>query len=222
MFGTIWRTTLRAGVVLGFAASGFSVPARQFSGDLVRTDAGSTSFLSGKLYVSHDKVRIETFEFPGGFFLVLADANSAHFVRPTQKTLMDAMQSSQLSQMFIIVDPEDPCTRWQAMAQVAGVAAEGTKWRCERLNDEIINGRRAAKFRGASPKNREYFAWIDPELRFPVRLQDEDEAIVDLANIHEAPQAESLFVVPTDYLKFDPQQLIDRLKHSDVWVEQAR
>jgi hypothetical protein len=41
-------------------------------------------------------------------------------------------------------------------------------------------------------------------------------------NIHEAPQPESLFVVPAGYRKFDPQQLVDRVRQSDVWVEPPR
>jgi hypothetical protein len=57
--------------------------------------------------------------FPAVFF-VLGGPGTAYFVRPAQKIFMDARQSSQLIQMFVFVDPYDPCTRWRAMAVIAG------------------------------------------------------------------------------------------------------
>ena len=39
------------------------------------------------------------------------------------------------------------------------------------------------------------------------------------AIIVDAPQPSSLFAVPPDYRKFDPMQLINQIKQSDVWVE---
>ena len=219
MFKPVPMAALVVGAALGLAFSGHSASAQQFSADLARTDAGGTATRAGKLNVSHDKVRIETSDLPAGFFLVLAGTNTAYFVRPAQKIFMDAKQSSPLTQVFVAVDPDDPCTRWQARAEIAGGANEGTKWRCERIGDDTVNGRRTIKYRGISPGNRQHFGWIDPQLRFPVRLQYEDGTVVDLVNIQEKPQPESLFVVPAGYRKFDPQQLIDRIKQSDVWVE---
>jgi hypothetical protein len=67
------RAALRVGAALGIVVSGLSASAQQFSGDLVRTDAGSTILRpAGKLNVSRDKVRIETTDVPGGFSLFLA------------------------------------------------------------------------------------------------------------------------------------------------------
>src|SRR5258708_21815658 len=42
--------------------------------------------------------------------------------------------------------------RWQAMAQIAGVTDQGPTWRCERIDDEAIAGRRTIKYRGSSPR----------------------------------------------------------------------
>jgi hypothetical protein len=229
MFKTVWRDALRVGAVLALVVSGFSAPAQQFSGDLVRfsgdlvrTDAGGTTpRLAGKLKVLRDKVRMETPDVPSGFFLVLGEIDAAYFVMPAQRIFMDAKQSSQLTQVFVVVEPDDPCTRWRAMAKLAGPANESTEWRCQRINDETINARRAVKYLVISPVNRRYFGWIDRQLRFPVRLQYEDGAVLDLVNIQEAPQPESLFILPPGYRKFDPQLLINRIKQSDVWVEPA-
>jgi hypothetical protein len=222
MLKTISKAAFRVGAALGLALSGFSAAAQQFSGDLVRTDARATTTRPvGKINVFQDKVRLETSDVPGGFFLVLGDSGTAYFVRPAQKIFMDARQSSHLIQMFVVVGLDDPCTRWRAMAMIAGAANETTEWRCERISDDIVNGRRVIKYWGISPANRKYLVWIDPQLHFPVRLRYEDGTILDLVDIQDALEPESLFVVPADYRKFEPQRLIDRIKQSDVWVEAA-
>ena len=176
---------------------------------------------AGKLNVLNNNVRIETSDVPGGFFLVLGDTDAAYFVRPAQKIFMDAKQSSLLTQVFVAVDPNDPCGQWQAAGRIAGAADQTKEWHCERSSDDAVDRRRTIKYQAISPQGRRYFGWIDPQLRFPVSLQSEDGAVVDLINIQEAPQPESLFVIPAGYQKFDPQRLIDRIKQSDVWVEPA-
>jgi hypothetical protein len=210
---------LGLGALVWFAVSGTPAPAQQFSADIVRRDAGSASPRTiGKLNVSNGKVRIETSDVPAGFFIVRGDAKAAYFVRPAQRTFMDARQSSQLTQMFVAVDPDDPCPQWQAMAKNAG-AADGAELRCERVGPDTLDGRSTIKYQSISSQNRSYLSWIDPRLNFPVRVQIEGGAVFNLTNISELPQPEGLFEVPEDYRKFDPQQLIERIKQSDVWVE---
>lgn len=195
-------------------------PAQQFSADLVRMDAGGAgSRPAGKLNVSDGRVRIETSDLLEGYFLVLGDAGATYFLRPAAKVFMDAKQSSLLTQLLVAVDPDDPCRQWQAAAVIAGAAGPGAQWRCERGGDDTVSGLRTIKYRATSPQGRQHFGWIDPQLRFPVRLQMDDGAVVDVANIAAAPQPERLFAVPAAYRKFDPQQLIDRIRHSDVLVE---
>ena len=222
MLSTTPITALALGAALWLATSALSALAQQFSADLIRTDAGGLEPRpAGKLNVLNKKVRIETSDVPGGFFLVLGDADAAYFVRPAQKIFMDAKQSSLLTQVFVAVDPSDPCRQWQAAARIAGAADQSTEWRCERNGDDTVDQHRTIKYQAISPQGRRYFGWINPQLRFPVRLQSEDGAVVDLVNIQEAPQLQSLFVVPAGYRKFDPQRLIDRIKQSDAWVEPA-
>jgi hypothetical protein len=220
MFNTIPITRLALGTALWLVASALAAPAQQFSADLIRTDAGGADPRpAGKLNVLNKNVRIETSDVPDGFFLVLGNADAAYFVRPAQRIFMNAKESSLLTQLLVAVDPNDPCRQWQAAARIAG-ANQSRQWRCERSGDDM-DQQRTIKYQAISPQGRRYFGWIDPQLRFPVRLQSEDGAVVDLVNIREALQPESLFVVPAGYRKFDPQRLIDRLKQSDVWVEPA-
>jgi hypothetical protein len=131
-----------ARAAFGIAGSlvGISAHAQQFSADLVHRNAGGElAGRTGKLNVSNGKVRIETPDVPTGIFIVYADLNAAYFMRPAQHTFMDAMQSSQLTQLLVVIDPDDPCRQWQAMAKVAGVVRDGSQWRCERIGHDTID-----------------------------------------------------------------------------------
>jgi hypothetical protein len=192
----------------------------QFSADLIYDNAGGrTAAHSGKLNVADRKIRIEPPDLPVGFFIVRGDAAAAYFVKPAQRVFMDAKQSSELTQLLVPVDPDNPCPQWQAMAQTAGVTDQGPTWRCERIDDESIAERRTIKYRGISPREDRYLIWIDPRIDFVVKLEANDGSTVEVANIQEGPQPEQLFEIPAGYVKFDPQKLIDRIKQSDVWVE---
>jgi hypothetical protein len=207
------------GVAVWLAAAS-AAQAQQFSADLVyRTVAGEAASAMGKINVSNRKVRIEPPDLPIGFFIVRADVSAAYFVRPALKTFMDAKQSSKLTQLLVPVDPEDPCRQWQAMAQIAGAPHDAEKWRCVRIGNDSVDGRTTTKYQAISPRKERYFGWIDPRLNFLIRFEAEDGTAVDVINIQEMLQHDSLFEIPADYRKFDPQQLIERIKHSDVWVE---
>jgi hypothetical protein len=70
----------------------------------------------------------------------------------------------------------------------------------------------------AGPKDEEK-RWIDPALRFPVKIVRGDGSAIELQRIESGPQPDSLFEVPAGYRRFDPERLIERIKQSDVWVE---
>jgi hypothetical protein len=217
MFNTMPITALALGAALWLAASTLSASAQQFSADLIRTDSGGVEPRpAGKVNVLNNNARIDTSDMPGGFFLVLGDA--AYFVRPAQKIFMNAKQSSLLTQVFVVVDPNDPCREWQAAARIAGAADQTKEWRCERVGDESIAERRTIKYRAMSPRKQQYLIWIDPRIDFVVKLEADDGSVVEVANIEEGPQPAQLFEIPAGYLKFDPQKLIDRIRQSDVWV----
>jgi hypothetical protein len=135
---------------------------------------------------------------------------------------MDAKQSSPLTQLLVHVDPNDPCRQWQVMENIAGTSDAGGEWRCELLGGDVVDGRETMKYLVTSRQNRRSYRWIDPQREFPVRSETEDGTVVALRNIVDAPQPSSLFAVPPDYAKFDPMDLIEQLKRSDVWVEPPR
>jgi hypothetical protein len=172
---------------------------------------------AGKLRVTDDKVLIETPEFADGFFLIEGAKPAAVFVRPAARTFMEARQSSRLTQVFVRVDPEDPCRTWQAMARGAGVA-DHEGWRCERVGEETIDGHRVIAYRAVSPQGRQLLGWIDAVRKFPLRIKSEDGATVTAQNVRDEPQPAPLFEIPAGFRKFDPQILIQQIKQSDVWV----
>jgi hypothetical protein len=198
------------------------VQAQQFSADLVATVDGPAAAPAGTLRVFNGKVRIETPDFADGFFLADGGNHDAYFVQPARRVFMDARQSSRLPQLFVPVDPADPCQRWRTMAKLAGTAEAGDPWQCERTNEEVIGGRRAVAYRATLPSGKHFTGWIDPDLKFPLRIEMEDGAMITVSNIQEAPQPAGLFDIPAGFNKFDPQALIDRIKQSDVWVEPPR
>lgn len=214
------RLLLALGIVAGLPFLGGRAQAQEFSADLVSTNAaGQPDGHSGKIFVSNRHVRIETPDLPDGFLFVDGDHDATYFVRPAQRVFMDAKQSSRLTQLFVPVDPHDPCRQWQAMARIAGAADGGGRWRCERVGQEAPGEGDTIEYLAISPQDQRSHGWIDPRLKFLIRLQAEDGTAIDLENIRQGQQPSSLFEIPAGYHKFDPLRLIERIKQSDVWVE---
>lgn len=219
----LWLGLLGLAGALGY--TGAPAQAQQFSADLVSADLVSTAVpgapavSSGKLHVLDDKVRIETPNFPDGFFVSDGANRTAWFARPAARIFMDAGQSSRLSRLLVPVDPGDPCRQWQAAATLAGAPNESGPWRCERIGEARIEGRDAAIYRATPSPGHDVLAWIGLQLKFPLKIQTEGGGVIAVTNIQEAPQPESLFEIPQAFRKFDPQALIRRIKQSDVWVD---
>jgi hypothetical protein len=207
------------GLAAGAMVTDFAA-AQEFSATLIASGAENmASGPPGRINVSGGKVRIATPEIVTGFFLVDAGTDTAYFVRPTQHVYMEARQSSILAQIFVPLDPDDPCARWQAMAKLSGAAANGRTWQCERAGEETLDGRLVTIWRAVSPQQRAFAAWIDRELKFPLRITTNFGTSFSLTEIVQTAQPASLFRIPPNFKKFDPQGLIDRIKQSDVWVE---
>jgi len=218
-----WLRLLGLGaLVSALGGGGAPAQAQHFSADLVRTAIhGGATASFGKLRVSDDKVRIETPDFPDGFFLIDGASRAAYFARPGERVFMDARQSSRLTQLFVPLDLGDPCLQWQAMAKLAGAADRNDPWRCERVGEESAGGRDVVVYRAISSPGQEFLGWIDPKLKFPLRIRLEDGMSISVENIREEPQPARLFEIPSGFGKFDPQALLKRIKQSDVWVEET-
>jgi hypothetical protein len=204
-------------VLLALLSFNAQLQAQEFSADLVRTRPGAALIPAGRLMVRDGDVRIETPELPDGFFLIDGGKPAAYFVRPAMHLFMDAKQSSRLTRWFVPVDPDDPCRQWQAMRQVAG-EAQPDDMRCERVGEDMIDGRRMIAYRAIADGSERFVGWIDPTHGFPMRIDSRDGDIIDAKNIQDTPQPASLLQVPQGFRKFDPEALIQRVKQSDAWV----
>jgi hypothetical protein len=204
---------MRAFSVLAFstailAGAAAAADAQQFSADIMRIDPqGAPAVKAGTLRVADGKVRIETPDLPDGFFLIDTERDAAWFVRPSRRQYMEARQSSRLTQIFVPVDPAEPCGQWRRAASRAG---DLRAWHCSAVG--------AAFELSAGPQDHEK-RWIDSALRFPVKAERADGSMLELQHIERAAQSERLFQIPADFHRFDPEQLIKRIKQSDVWAE---
>jgi hypothetical protein len=223
--------TETAGSIL---VSARSVPQPEFFADIVgRDDQGSTPAGTAKLYVANGKIRIETPDAPDGFFLIDAAAGSIFFVRPAQRVFMDAKRSTRLTQIFVRVDPNDACRQWRLAKEIAGspslspgttstsASVSEPAWHCLKLETASTNGTGLVEYRVQSADGRSSRRWVDPSLGVPVAAQSADGATLALEHVQVGAQPANLFVVPPGYRKFDPQTVIDRIKHSDVWAERV-
>jgi hypothetical protein len=197
--------------------------AQEFSADVTTADAEGRFIEAGKLSVSSGKVHFETPDVPNAFFLVSSDVNGAYLIKPTQRVYMDAGQASRVILLFVSVNSDDPCPQWLAMIKLTGIpdqnSRQETQWHCNRVGSDTISGRNTVRFQAATLDGRRRTGWIDPLLRFPLKIAAEDGTTFELRNIVEEAQPRSRFEIPPEFIKFDPRQLIEHLKKSDVWVD---
>lgn len=206
-----------------FASTGApaDVEPRAFSADIANLNgAGEPLGATARLHAADHKARIEIGG-ADGFFLSDSDAGTALFVRSTQRLYMDARQSTPLTYIFVSVDPHDPCPRWQAAAATAGLK-DTAEWRCELIERETLDQREILEYRVATPDGPLSYGWVDAAIGFPVKWQAADGKVFVLENIQFQAQPASLFCIPSDYRKLDPQALLERIKHSDVWPDSSK
>ncbi|WP_375778444.1 hypothetical protein ACE103_04220 [Bradyrhizobium sp. ma5] len=216
----MWKDSRRATACLFAMAILANAPmpaaAQQFSADLVARKDNTVTAM-GTLRVSERKARIDPTALPDGFFLLDTAKPAAYFVRPAAHVFMKAMQSSPLTQLFVPVDPSDPCRQWLAMAQLSAPVDVAT-WQCRRDGEEAIAERNTDVYRVAAPSGLSFTGWVDRARGFPVQIKTADGTVIVADHIRDEPQPAQTFEIPAGLRKFDPQALIRRIQQSDVWV----
>lgn len=201
----------------------FDAAAREFSATMaITSEKGEPGVTTGRVLVMDEKVRLELPDFPDAYFLVDPAAGIGYFVKPSRRVFMDARQSSALTPILIVVDPDNPCPQWQVVALITGLGSEAHPWQCRRLEAARLGARDTVRYQAIAPDTRSYDVWIDRALNFPVRVRAAVGAAVEITDIVEAPQPPIAFEIPAKFSKFNPQGLIDRIRQSDVWVEQPQ
>jgi hypothetical protein len=214
-----YAALLAAGIGAGAAVSAQEPSPPAFSAQIIsRNAAGVRIDKAAKIYVADRMVRIESSATPDGFFLIDAAKGTASFVLPGRGVFMDAKRSSFLTQVFVPIDADDPCRQWRAAAELAD-AIRTDQWRCERTAKKAADGGHAIGYRVASTQGGSDLRWVDSALMFPVMRSAADGNTLTLENLRIESQTADLFIIPSDFRRLDPQALIERIKHSDVWVD---
>lgn len=195
--------------------------ARSFAADIVRVDSGGARGAAAKLHAANHKIRIEVPDAADGFFISDTEAGTALYVRSAQRIYLDARQSTPLTQIFVWVDPHDPCRQWQAAAKTAGMPGTAG-WRCEPIGPTTVDQREVVEYLVSAPDRPSSHGWVDTALGFPLKWQAADGQVFLVENLLFQTQPATLFDIPPDYHKLDPEALIERIKHSDVWADPAK
>ncbi|HYL13130.1 MAG TPA: hypothetical protein VEV41_08845 [Terriglobales bacterium] len=194
--------SLAAAVLLGLIP--VACQAQDFSTDVVYADSakptapsiGATSSHSpSKVYVSKDKMRLETRGFSGTILLVDTAEHTAVALFPARKEYQHLIAGP--SEYFRAQDAENACPDWQK-------AGEQTI-KCEQVGPEVVDGRQTVKYqnKGAAGNSAIAGVWVDPALHFVIKWEDAD-AGAELHNIKEGQQPADLFTISTGYEVLKP------------------
>jgi hypothetical protein len=170
-----------------FSADVFYLPAdtRNAASDVASTSAHSPS----KLYVSSGKIRLDT-RGPDGAVLIVNEEKEGTFALFPAKKQYERLDGGP-SEYFRVVDTENACPDWERAA--------AQKISCERVGDEIVNGRNTVKYRNTRGSDVPVSSvWIDVATKFVVKWEGVGTA-VELRGIVEGKQASDLFLLPPDY-----------------------
>ena len=173
--------------------------AQEFSADVVYFATSDPSAPSSaakksapppsKLYVSKDKMRLETHGLTGTILLVNKGERTAYALFPAQKAYQPI--SSGLSEYFRVQDTENACPDWQKAADQKIV--------CEKVGPEVMDGRQTVKYQNKGASEEATSAvWIDLALKYVVKWESARTG-AKVHDIKEGPQPADLFAVPSGY-----------------------
>lgn len=167
--------------------------AQDFSADVAYLPTGNGAVTSAhnpsKLYVSKDKIRLETRGPAGAILLVNEGEQTAFALSPAKKEYQPL--AGGLSEYFSVKDAENACPDWQSAAV--------QKINCDKVGHEVVDGRQTVKYQNKGASDIAIVAvWIDLRLKFVVKWEGAGTG-VELHNIQEAQQAADLFTLPSDY-----------------------
>jgi hypothetical protein len=182
--------------------------AQEFSANVIYFPKGTADTVSpelanhrpSRLFVSKDKIRLETQGTDGAILVVDGDRQETFVLLPAKKQYEPL--SSGPSEYFRVNDPENACADWEK------AAVQTVK--CEKVGDEIVSGRNTVKYlnRGGSDSTVSA-VWIDSTLKFVVKWEEAD-ASAELRDVVEGKQPGELFVLPADYEVPKPRKGINK------------
>lgn len=192
--------------LLFFAVAAFAQMSQPFSADFTSTTSQNNVKVTGKMYFSAPKMRMDV-TMPqnerqnpmGGNVSMIVDGTTqtSYMLMPQQQMYMEfhgreAGMNPGMRSLARLRAGADPC-------------ADQPDKTCRKVGTETVNGRSCDKWEvtNKNSSNKETY-WVDQKLYFPIKMQTSSGDVTEFTNIKEGAQPASLFTVPAGYRPFDP------------------
>ena len=177
-----------------------------------------------RIYLGDGRVRLESEDTSSIGAIVLDPAHGTTLiVNDPAKSYIDAGMFTSLvtigfAPIMRVLRPAgsgDPCSQWNTAVNPFGAFAKSSngkqppQWTCKSLGGESVGGRPAQRWAVTSndPSDGPMTIWVDDKLHVLSRSQDKD-GMMEMRNIHEGAQPDSLFTPPAGYKKISISGLL--------------
>lgn len=224
LVGAPLATGCMNGETVGGAAAWNGPP---FSAEIV--DPGQPTKPPSRIYLGGGKLRLES-EDTSSFGAIVIDPmhGKTLIVNDLARSYIDAGLFTALvtigfAPVMHVLRPAgsgDPCQQWNSAINPFRAFVKPDKstpppqFTCKNLGAEAVNGRAAQKWAVTSndPNDGVMTIWIDDRLHIMSRSQDKNGAM-EMRNIREGEQPDSLFTPPASYKKLSFTSLVGGMLH---------
>jgi outer membrane lipoprotein-sorting protein len=177
--------------------------AQPFSADYSTTSATGNLNMSGKVYFSLPKMRMDITDTGHGPSAGPMGGKMNMIVDGATKTMYMLMPDQHMYMEFS-TEQNSPATqsmpKFQDMFRGSDPCAGREGATCKKLGTETVNGRSCDKWEITDKSGKKETFWMDQKLHFPIKMINGDITI-QYTNIKEGPQDAALFKVPDGYRK---------------------
>ena len=106
--------------------------------------------------------------------------------------------------LYLLVPPSIFGSRTQMMPVPTGRSMR-TKIVCEKVGNDMVDGRKTVKYKRPTTNSEADYIWVDPKLNYVIKWHM-DKTDAELRNIAEGPQSAGLFVIPQGYEPLRPSK----------------
>jgi|SRR5215813_7336125 len=186
-------------IVLALAvSSAWAQMPQPFSADMTITHAKTGEKMTGKIYFSPPKNRMDMNTKQGSMSMITDPTTKTSYSIMHDRKMYMEMHLDQLANQLgpmartpkapSSFDPNHPC---------------GADMKCQKAGTEIVNGRTCDKWVMTDKNGATTTAWVDQKLSYPIKSQSSDGTTFELTNVKEGAQPASLFQPPAGYQKMD-------------------
>ncbi|MEO8881019.1 MAG: hypothetical protein ABI446_11560 [Gemmatimonadaceae bacterium] len=193
------------------AFNGVSFSAKMFD------PANPTKPLS-RIYLGDGKIRLQSEDTtsigaivvdPGHGTTLIVNDPSKQYIDAGMFTPLVTVAFAPLMRVLRPAGNGDPCTQWNSAINPFGSYIKQDKnnpppqYTCKSLGAESVNGRSSQKWAVTSndPKDKPMTIWVDDKLHLLTKTAESDGDGMEMRNIVEGPQPDSLFTPPASYKK---------------------